>query len=78
MILIFKSINAYSVIFQMKTIEHRFPMVLFVVYEVGLTFRWVKTYSIQIKAIEQYFTVVLFITPYKVVLTLESVDEILQ
>ena len=29
------------------------------------------------KAIEQYFTVVLFIMLYKVVLTFESVDEIL-
>ena len=31
---------------------------------------------IQLKAIEQYFPVVLFITLYKVVLTLKSVDEI--
>ena len=30
------------------------------------------------KAIEQYFPVVLFITLYKVVLTFESVDEILK
>ena len=30
------------------------------------------------KAIEQYFTVVLFIMLYKVVLTFESVDEILK
>ena len=30
------------------------------------------------KATEQYFPVVLFIVPYKVVLTLESVDEILK
>ena len=30
------------------------------------------------KATEQYFPVVLFITLYKVVLTFESVDEILQ
>ena len=29
------------------------------------------------KATEQYFSVVLFIMPYKVVLTFESVDEIL-
>ena len=28
------------------------------------------------KAMEQYLSVVLFIVPYKVVLTLESVDEI--
>ena len=39
-----------------------------------------KSYSvtIQMKATEQYFPVVLFIMLYKVVLTLESVDEILQ
>ena len=33
--------------------------------------------TIQMKAMEQYFTVVLFITPDKVALTTESVDEIL-
>ena len=34
--------------------------------------------SIQIKATEQYFPVVLFIMLYKVVLTCEFVDEILE
>ena len=34
--------------------------------------------AIQLKAIEQYFPVVLFIILYKVVLTFESVDEILK
>ena len=34
--------------------------------------------SIQMKAIEQYFPVVLFIMLYKVVLTSESMDEILK
>ena len=34
--------------------------------------------TIQMKAIEQYFPVVLFILLYKVVLTYESVDEILK
>ena len=34
--------------------------------------------SIQMKASEQYFAVVLFIMLYKVVLTFESVDEILK
>ena len=34
--------------------------------------------TIQMKAIEQYFPVVLFIMLYKVVLSFESVDEILQ
>ena len=40
---------------------------------------WIKSYgvTIQMKATEQYFTVVLFIMLYKVVLTFESVDEIL-
>ena len=32
---------------------------------------------IQMKAVEQYFSMVLFIMLYKVVLTFESVDEIL-
>ena len=34
--------------------------------------------TIQTKATEQYFPVVLFIVLYKVVLTFESVDEILK
>ena len=34
--------------------------------------------NIQMKATEQYFPVVLFITLHKVVLTFESVDEILK
>ena len=34
--------------------------------------------TIQMKATEQYFPVVLFIILYKVVLTYESVDEILK
>ena len=40
---------------------------------------WTKSYgvTIQMKATEQYFPVVLFIMLYKVVLTFESVDEIL-
>ena len=36
------------------------------------------TVTIQVKATEQYFLVVLFIMLYKVVLTFESVDEILK
>ena len=41
---------------------------------------WIKSYSvtIQMKATEQYFSVVLFIMLYKVVLTFESVDKILK
>ena len=34
--------------------------------------------NIQVKGTEQYFAVVLFIMLYKVVLTFESVDEILK
>ena len=34
--------------------------------------------AIQMKATKQYFSVVLFIMLYKVVLTFESVDEILK
>ena len=34
--------------------------------------------TIQMKATEQYFSLVLFIMLYKVVLTVESVDEILK
>ena len=40
-----------------------------------------KAYSVRtihMKATEQYFPVVLFITLYRVVLTFESVDEILK
>ena len=38
---------------------------------------WMKSYgvTIQMKVTEQYFSVVLFIMLYKVVLTFESVDE---
>ena len=41
---------------------------------------WMKSYgvTIQMKAAEQYFLVVLFIMLYKVVLTFESVDEFLK
>ena len=37
-----------------------------------------QSVTIQMKATEQYFPVVLFIMLYKVVLTFESVDEILK
>ena len=60
-------------------------MVLFIMlYKVVLPYKSVNkilTCEIkvcQIKAFEQYFSVVLFIMLYKVVLTFESVDEILQ
>jgi len=47
---------------------------------VVLTFEFVDVLSvtIQMKATEQYFPVVLFIMLYKVVLTFESVDKILK
>ena len=38
----------------------------------------VESVSIQKKATEEYFSVLLFIMLYKVVLTFESVDEILE
>ena len=50
-------------------------MVLFILqYEVRF---WLesKSVTIQIKAIEQYFPVVLFIMLYEVVLTFESVED---
>ena len=43
-----------------------------------LTLWCMQSVSIQMKATEQYFPVVLFIMLYKVVLTFESVDEILK
>ena len=53
---------------------------LIMLYKVVLTFKSVnKTLvcDIQMKAIEQYFPVVLFIMLYKVVLTFASVDDTL-
>ena len=47
----------------------------------GLTFESlheILSVTIQVKAMEQYFPVVLFIMLYKVVQTFESVDEILK
>ena len=44
----------------------------------SLTLSESSSVTIQIKAIEHYFPVVLFIMLYKVVLTFESVDEILK
>ena len=37
-----------------------------------------QSVTIQMKAVEQYFPVVLFVMLYKVILTFESVDEILK
>ena len=67
----------------MKTAEHfsDFSVVLFIDLQADLTFEsQMKSFSvnIQMKVTEQYFPVVLFIMLYKVVLTFESVDEILK
>ena len=54
-------------------------MQLFIMlYKVVLTFEWIKplNVTIQTKATEQYFPVVLFIMLCNVVLTFESVDRI--
>ena len=69
---------------KMKATEQYLPVLLFVMpMKTGsnwLLSLWMKTKSVttQMKAIEQYFPVVLFIMLYKVVLTFESVDEILK
>ena len=56
-------------------------MLFIMLYKVVLTFEpvWMKPWSltIQMKAIQQFFPVVLLTMLYKVVLTLDSVDEIL-
>ena len=44
----------------------------------NLRVKLIPSVTIQIKATEQYFPVVLFIMLYNVVLTFESVDEILK
>ena len=60
----------------MQVILHKF-VVLFLVCEVNsVHYFWIQGVTIQMKATEQYFPVVLFIMLYKVVLTFESVDEI--
>ena len=52
------------------------------IYKVVLTFEWLWMefwgVTTQMKTAEQYFPVVLFIMLYKVVLTFESVGEILK
>ena len=54
---------------------------LYISHKVVLTFESgdkIIGVTLQLKAIEQYFPVVLFIMLYKAVLTFESVDEILK
>ena len=65
-----------------KATEQNFPVVSLLCctrWFYKLLSLWMKSYgvTIQMKATEQYFPVVLFIMLYKVVLTFESVDEIL-
>ena len=68
-------IKSKSVIIQMKATEWYFPVVLFtMLYRVVLTLSLLvnsKSVTIQVKATEQHFNAML------VVLTFESVDEIL-
>ena len=54
-------------------------MVLFIMLHKMVPSLWIKPscVTIQMKAIEQYFHVVLFVMLYKVVLTFKSVDETL-
>ena len=66
----------------MKDTGQYFHLVLFIMFKVVLTFKSVDeilklSVTIQIKATEQYFHVVLFSMLYKVVLTYMSVDETL-
>ena len=64
----------------MKATEQYFPVVLFMLYKVVLTFESVDEIlkcGHSNKTTEQYLSVVLFIMLYKVVLTFESVDQIL-
>ena len=65
-----------------KDTEQYFPVILFIMrYKVRLILcLWVKYWSvtIQTEASKQCFPVALLITLYKVVLTFDSVDEILK
>ena len=67
---------------QMKATEQYFPVVLFIMLTgwFQLSNLWMKSQSVsyQMKAAEQYFPVLLSIMLYKVVLTFESMDEILK
>ena len=68
----------------MKATEQCFPVVLFLMLYVqdSLTFdfQWMKSLivNIHVKAVERYSPVELFVMLYKVVLTFESVDQILK
>ena len=65
----------------MDLLVQYFPVAPFIImlYKVVLTFESVDeifVLKIQMKVIEQYFSMVLFIVLYKVVLAFESVDKI--
>ena len=73
--------KSLSVTIQMEAIVYYFPLrsVLIMLYRVVVFNFWVCVWNpIQMIATEQYFPVVLFIMLYKVVLTFESVSEILK
>ena len=59
----------------LKATEQYFPAILFTLYKVVVS---LESVTIQMKATEQYLPVVLFTILYKMVLTLEYVDEILK
>ena len=62
-------------------IDQKIPVVLFICCTICFLLMnlWMKSYgvTIQMKATQQYFPVVLFIMLYKLVLTFKSLDEIL-
>ena len=73
--------KSLSVTIQMEATVYYFPVrsVLIMLYRVVVLNFWVCVWNpIQMIATEQYFPVVLFIMLYKVVLTFESVSEILK
>ena len=59
----------------MKATEHYFPVVLYYEYKAFIT---LGCNFFKRKVIRQYFPVVVFIMLHEVVLTFESVDEILK
>ena len=61
--------KSYGVSTHIRALQRHFPVGLLITLHVE---------TIQMKATEQYFPVVLFIVLYKMVLTFESVDEILK
>ena len=72
----------YNVVLPFESVDETLKCAVYYALQVGSNFfsLWTKSKSvtIQMKATEQYFHVVLFIMLYKVVLPFESVDEILK